>query len=77
MTPATLPPKKTSPSAKRKQCGGKHTDPRTYTYVVKDDKCYWRRRYGEGCKMAGKCITTQTDDKLRNLIKQGRAIPEV
>ena len=77
MTPATLPPKKTSPSAKRKQCGGKHTDPRTYTYVVKDDKCYWGRRYGEGCKTAGKCITTQTDDKLRRFIREGRAIPEV
>ena len=74
MTPATLPPKKTSPSAKRKQCGEKHTDPRTYTYVT-DDKCYWGRRYGPGCKTEGKCISTETDDKIRRFIREGRPYP--
>ena len=77
MTPVTLPPKKASPSAKRKDCGGKGADPRTYTYVMKDTKCHWGRRYGPGCKTENECITSQTDDKLGRFIQQGRAIPEV
>ena len=75
--PVPLPPKRARPSAKVKWCGGKGVHPSHYTHVIRDDKCYWGRRYGSGCKTAGKCITTETDDKLRRLIREGRGILEV